>query len=200
MFSEVMQRGRPARGWFCGKTVTHYSITLLNINKLILLRLLGVGPIAVILCCGSTAVAQDARPTIVLPARTDSDHQGELRIARQATQTVAAMLEELGIAANTIDEEAVADGALGQCPVAILPYSPTMTNDCAEALARWVEAGGKLVVCYTLHPRVGAALGFGGTKYVRQQRVGQYAEMRFDGASIDGLPRSVRQTSWNITV
>ena len=169
------------------------------LTKLILLGLLGSWPIAVDLCCAGAATAQNARPTIVLPARTVADHQGELRVAQRTAQTVAAMLEELGIAANTIDEGAVAAGAIGQCPVAILPYNPTMADDCADVLARWLEAGGKLLVCYTLHPRLSTALGFGGTKYVRQQRVGQFAEMRFDGASIDGLPQSVRQASWNIT-
>ncbi len=140
-----------------------------------------------------------ARVAVVVPAKAAPGQQGEYRAARETAQTITAMLGELGLDADVIDEDAIVGGALGQRRVVILPYNPTLGNDCAEVLARLVDSGGKLLVCYSLHPRLGTALGFGKAKYVQQQRAGQFAEMRFDALDIAGLPKSVRQASWNIT-
>ena len=79
--------------------------------------------------------------------------------------------------------------------MAVLPHNPMLNNECAETLTKFVNAGGKVVVCYTLHPKLAAALGFGGMKWLGQQRPGQFAEMRFDDAAIAGLPKTVRQSS-----
>ncbi len=110
------------------------------------------------------------------------------------------LLEELGIRAESIDEQALADGRLGQCRVVILPYNPTLRNEPAAALAAFVASGGKVLACYHLNPQLGEALGFGQAKYLRQAHRGQFAEMRFDAADIQALPKSVRQKSWNITL
>jgi uncharacterized lipoprotein YddW (UPF0748 family) len=135
---------------------------------------------------------------LVIPDKT-AGGDGEARTAREAAATLAGMLEELGLGSDAIEESAVAAGALARRRVAILPYNPTLETDCAEALARYAEGPGKLVLCYTLSPRLGAILGFGHPKYIGQQRPGQFAEMRFEAGGIAGLPKSVRQASWNIT-
>jgi uncharacterized lipoprotein YddW (UPF0748 family) len=134
---------------------------------------------------------------LVIPDKTAD---GEARAAREAAATVAGMLEELGLGSDAIEESAVAAGALARRHVAILPYNPTLQADCAESLARYAEGGGKLVAGYSLSPRLGAILGLGQPRYVGQRRPGQFAEMRFQGGNqIAGLPKSVRQASWNIT-
>ena len=61
-----------------------------------------------------------------------------------------------------------------------------------------MQSGGKLLVCYRLPPRLAASLGFDHVEYVRQQRPGQFAQVRFDAADLPGLPQSVQQDSWNI--
>ena len=43
-------------------------------------------------------------------------------------------------------------------------------------------------------------MGFSDAQYLRQQRPGQFAEIRFQTAGIAGLPASVQQDSWNILV
>ena len=144
-----------------------------------------------------TAVTQQT--VVVLPARKSFKQEGEFRGVRSAAQTVVALMEDLGVKADEIDEDAVSVKSLGQRRVAILPHNPMLGNECAEVLTKFVNAGGKLVVCYTLHPRLATALGFGNPKWVGQQRPGQFAEMRFDAADVAGLPKSVRQGSWNIT-
>jgi uncharacterized lipoprotein YddW (UPF0748 family) len=135
---------------------------------------------------------------LVIPDRAANDN-GEAGTARETAANVAGMLKELGLGADAIEESAVAAGALARRRVAILPYNPTLKADCAEALARYAEGRGRVVVCYTLPPRLGATLGFGKPKYMRQARPGQFAEIQFDAANVPGLPKSVRQASWNIT-
>ena len=143
------------------------------------------------------AVSSDV--ALVVPDNADAGGRRKTRDARENVRTIVAMLEELGLDADTFNQKAVAGGALGGRRIAILPYNPSLGDDCAVALTRFADSGGKLLVCYWLDPRLGAALGFGRTKYVRQQREGQFAEMRFDAADVAGLPASVRQKSWNVT-
>ncbi len=151
-------------------------------------------------CRAQAASAQGISVAVVTPAKAASRQQREARPAREAAQTITALLEELGVGSETMDEQAVAGGGLGPCRVVILPYNPTLSHAIAAALASFVESGGKVLACYQLNAQLGDALGFGNAKYVRQERRGQFAEMRFDAADIPGLPKSVRQKSWNITL
>ena len=137
---------------------------------------------------------------LIVPGKTvANDKESELRMAHDMAKNAAAMFEEMGIATDTLDEDAVAAGALGERRLAVLAYNPTLSNNAADALTRFVDAGGKLLACYLLPPKLGETLGFGRAQYVRQKRDGQFAEMRFDAAEIQGLPKSARQHSWNIT-
>ena len=142
------------------------------------------------------AVSHDV--ALVIP--TASAHAGdpELRTALDTADRLAGMLGALGLGSDAIEEAAVAKGALGKRRVAVLAYNPRLDPQAAAALERFVESGGKLLVCYQLSPRLGRLLGFANPQYARQQQPGDFAEIRFDG-SIPGLPKSVRQASWNIT-
>jgi hypothetical protein len=112
---------------------------------------------------------------------------------------MAEMLGELGLGADAIEDTTLVKGGLGARKVAILAYHPRLGEEAETALIRFVENGGKVFVCYSLPHRLGKAIGFVGPKYARQERDGQFAEIRFDAADMPGLPRSVRQNSWNIT-
>jgi uncharacterized lipoprotein YddW (UPF0748 family) len=79
-----------------------------------------------------------------------------------------------------------------------LPFNPSLSDEAINALDRYVEGEGRVIACYQLPPRLGTSLGFDHAKYVKQDRPGQFAEMRFDG-SVPLIPKSVRQKSWNIT-
>lgn len=149
------------------------------------------------------AVSHDA--AIVVAGGGSGSDDGELRTAQRLAERATKMLDELGIAADTIDQDDVARGALGSRRLAILAYNPRLTREATEALARWVEQGGKVLACYTLPDALGEALGFVRPRYVPQRRPGDFAEMRLPApeppaAPIAGLPPSVRQASWNITV
>ena len=109
------------------------------------------------------------------------------------------MLDELGIHADAVSQDDLRKGVPRQRSVIILAYNPYLDEQTAAGLSRFVQSGGKLLVCYLLPPRLAAALGFDHVEYVRQQRPGQFAEISFEAADLPGLPHTVRQDSWNIT-
>ena len=110
------------------------------------------------------------------------------------------MLDELGLKCEMLSDAALSHGALEQRRIAVLAYHPQPSEAAVAALAHFVQSGGKLLVCYALPPRLGVMLGFSDAQYLRQQRPGQFAEIRFQAAGVAGLPPSVQQDSWNILV
>jgi uncharacterized lipoprotein YddW (UPF0748 family) len=141
-----------------------------------------------------TAAQHDV--ALIIPG---GDEHQEYKTARAAADDVGSLLVELGLGSDAVEDTALSHGALGDRRVAILAYNPGLSAEATEALIQFVERGGKLLVCYQLPARIGAALGFARPKYVGQKRPGQFAEIRFSADDIPGLPPSIRQASWNIT-
>jgi len=137
---------------------------------------------------------------LVIPSAAAHPDDSEVKSALDVADRVSGMLTELGLGADAIDEAAITRGALGNRRVAILAHNPRLGSEAADALQRFVEAGGKLLVCYQLRHQLAPVLGLAEQKYVRQRRPGDFAEILFDAADIAGLPEKVRQASWNITV
>lgn len=139
---------------------------------------------------------------MVLPNTSGLSDDSELRSARQIAEDLDGILATLGLQADAIDEAAVSatqGRALGKRSVAILAHNPRLSDEAAGGLAKYVETGGKLLVCYQLHPTLATALGFSHGQYVRPDGSQRLAEIRFQADGIAGLPSSVRQASWNIT-
>jgi len=122
----------------------------------------------------------------------------ERKTAIACADRMADMLESLGLGNDGIDESSVAQGGLGRRKIAILPYNPGLPADTVDALAKFAERGGKLIVCYQLPGKLAAVLGVQSTRYVKPEGRGALAEMRFDG-SLVGLPKAAKQDSWNAT-
>jgi uncharacterized lipoprotein YddW (UPF0748 family) len=136
---------------------------------------------------------------LVIPAAYDKPGDGEMRSALRAAEDLGAMLDELGLGSDAVEDAALAHGALGNRHVAILAYNPRIAPEAVEALEQFVEEGGKLFACYSLPPRLAKVLGIGRMQYYRPEGSGPLAEIRFDAADVPGLPESVKQSSWNIT-
>ncbi len=120
------------------------------------------------------------------------------------TKTVAAavrrtekLLAAEGVSFDRIDEQSVAGGGLRGRAVAVLPYNPQPSDETLAGLEKFVNGGGRLFVCYSLPKRLGKLLGFEPAKWQRGKRLGHFAEIRFT-ENIPGMPKSVKQASWNI--
>jgi uncharacterized lipoprotein YddW (UPF0748 family) len=134
---------------------------------------------------------------VVLPSPHARD--GEQATVRETAGNMAEMLADLGLGSDTIEDADLVRGGLGHRRVAILAYHPRLDGAPADALAKFVQAGGKLMASYTLPQRLGRTLGFDQFQYVAEKKAGQFSEMRFQADDVAGLPKSVRQASWNIT-
>ncbi len=123
---------------------------------------------------------------------------GEIASARATADRVAAMLLQLGLGSDAVDETAMINGALGKRRVAILAYNPRLSDAAVAALERFVAGGGKVLVCYSMPARLATLLGFKRGEYFRRKEPGDLALIRFDAPDVAGLPKQVRQASWNI--
>lgn len=121
------------------------------------------------------------------------------KLSLETAQHIRRMLQDVGLPSDVVDQRAAASGALRGRRVAVLVHNPSLDGETLAALERFVNDGGKLLACYTMPPRLGKLLGFSNAKYHKQQRDGQFAEIRFDAPDIPGLPTRVKQASWNIT-
>ena len=135
---------------------------------------------------------------LVLPATSSVKNAKDLDSVKAVSQQFGEMLSELGLGSDAIENAALSRGALGKRRVAVLAYNPSLNSEAVDALERFVEKGGKLFVCYSIPGRLANLLGIRRLRYYRPEQSGVLAEVRFDDTDIAGLPRVVRQASWNI--
>ena len=136
---------------------------------------------------------------VVIPSAAQRAKDRELSAAVRNAELVSDLLAEMGVECDAIEDTPQLAGGLARRRVVLVAYHPSLSEEAVTALAQHVQSGGKLVLCYQLPPRLGEVLGFGSAKYVRPDRPDQFAEMRFEAPDVAGLPKTVRQNSWNIT-
>lgn len=125
----------------------------------------------------------------------------EARTIQQMADTMAGLLADVGIMTSTITDEDVIAGALSDYEFAIFPYNPGMTEEEVAAIRTFVEGGGKIMVFYQLPAALAEILGVRPLRWQRAEYAGQLSEIRFvDVEDFPGMPASVRQDSWNLTV
>ena len=115
-------------------------------------------------------------------------------------ERVANLLDRAGVMACTMESEDVARGQLAGKKVAILPYSPRLSEAEGQALTRFVEAGGKLVTFYILPPPLPELLGVRKVKWLRKEHDEQFLDVDLSGCGIVGMPQRIRQNSGCIHV
>ncbi len=135
---------------------------------------------------------------LIIPTASDNPDDREVDSALSVAETVGDMLDDLGLGADAVEDSTLASGGLGQRRVAIVAYHPRLAAEAVQALVEFVEKGGKVFACYGLPAPLAKALGFKQGSYHKPDR-GTLAEIRFDAPDIQGLPRSARQASWNMT-
>jgi hypothetical protein len=107
-------------------------------------------------------------------------------------------LARAGVEAGTVDDVDVEAGVLTDKRIAIYPLNPSPSDKEMEALEAFVRAGGRVVVCYSLWPRLGALVGVESLGHQASEYPGQFARMHFLPGGPPGLPDEAKQNSWNI--
>lgn len=135
---------------------------------------------------------------LVIPTAAEHPEDREIDAALKVAETVGDMLDDLGLGADAVEDSTLPTGGLGRRRVAIIAYHPHMSGETVNALVDFVEKGGKVFGCYGLPAELANALGFKPGSYHKPDP-GTLAEIRFDASDIQGLPKSARQASWNMT-
>ena len=125
----------------------------------------------------------------------------DTRAGRQEWGYTREMVETLaraGVDAGTVDDLDVEAGVLAGKRIAIYPLNPSPSDKEMEALEAFVRAGGRVVVCYSLTPRLGALVGVEPLGHQGSEYPGQFACMHFLPGGPPGLPSDAKQDSWNV--
>jgi uncharacterized lipoprotein YddW (UPF0748 family) len=138
---------------------------------------------------------------IVMGTNTIEKQGGEARTVEQTAEVVANLLADAGVRTSTIGDGDVEEGALSDYEFAIFPYNPDISEAEIEAIGEYVEGGGHVMAFYQVPEGLDEILGVQDIGW-QQAEEGQLSEIRFveglDG--FQGMPESVAQSSWNLTV
>lgn len=150
--------------------------------------------------------AQQSDIAILLPSTTSGVAQGDVDYARTVSKRFVRMLSSFGFAADQIDEATAAnvqrlqETSPNPYRLIILPLNPKVRPETAILLNHFVQRGGKLFVTYNLTDEVAKLLNLRSVKWLRAELPGQFSSVQINASEVLGIPKSIRQTSWNITV
>ncbi|MGC8642101.1 MAG: hypothetical protein ACP5XB_19735 [Isosphaeraceae bacterium] len=151
--------------------------------------------------CDLRKVGELGSDTLVALLRCDSaarEQPDEVRSIRQFTATVAHALARAGVGHATLSDLNLAPETLRQAKLVILPYNPTMPERIADELASYLRTGGRLISFYGMPTRLRPVVQINSAGYVRPDKPGAFAAMRFVTGAVLGAPTVVRQKSGNI--
>jgi len=122
----------------------------------------------------------------------------EVRAVGQYVETMARLLDELGLDYIVVGDAELAHVRPDRRAVVVLPYAPALSAEAIGELVAFVKGGGKLLACYMmpreLEPLVDIHVG----RHMRQAFEGQFASIRPVDGGLEGMPAATGQASWNI--
>jgi len=122
----------------------------------------------------------------------------ELKAVKQYANIMARFLDRVGLSHIVLSDLDVTEERLKGIKLMILPYNPKMPDKVAERIAKFLQAGGKLITCYTLPRRFEAIVGIRVGPHIRQKYQGYFASIRPCDEGLHGMPAVTEQVSWNI--
>lgn len=150
--------------------------------------------------------AQQSDIVILLPSTASGVPEGDVNYARTVSKRFVRMLSSFDFSVDQIDEATAAnhsrlkDTSSNPYQLIILPLNPKIRPDTANLLKDFVQRGGKLFVTYSLSDEVAQIMNLRSIKWLRADSPGQFSSVQIDAPEVLGIPESVQQTSWNITV
>ncbi|MDA0989294.1 MAG: family 10 glycosylhydrolase [Verrucomicrobia bacterium] len=139
-----------------------------------------------------------AGSVIVVRGTASAPDAAERNYANRLTDYLDTWLTTLDLPHRVIDDEDVTADSLRNASVVILPYNPNPPTRELDALERYLDGGGKLLVCYAAEPRLAAMMQMRLGNYRMEQRAGQWQSFRFHTNAPPHLPEQILQTSRNV--
>ena len=165
-------------------------------------------PLVIYCCIGVLTItsAEQADIAILLPSTSSGVSEEDVNYARTVSKRLVRMLNSSGFAVVQLQEENVLNAPRLQktsshpYKLLFLPLNPKILSDTANLLNNFVTDGGKLFVTYNLPEDVAPLLELSNIKWFRAEKPGQFASIKINAPEVMGIPKSVQQVSWNITV
>ncbi len=154
----------------------------------------------------NTTEAQQADIAILLPSTATGISEGDVNYARTVSKRFVRMLNSIGFAADELQETSAAttprlqENASKPYRLLILPLNSKLSPHTVPILNGFVARGGKLFVTYNLANEVASLMNLKSKQWLKAETPGQFSSIQFDAPNILGIPKSVKQSSWNITV
>ncbi len=143
-------------------------------------------------------MGQDAPIALIRGAAAATSHPEEAKTIASCAESVGRVLADLGLDFVLMDDLDVTAERLQGKLVAVLPYNPAVPAEAVAGLRAFLGAGGTILAFYTLPEPLSELAGIEIGRHVREERPGQFAQLRACGGVLEGMPGTVRQDSWNI--
>ncbi len=127
-----------------------------------------------------------------------SEAPDELDSVRQYTQIMSEFLDRAGLSHTVLSDYDVTSERLKGIKLLVLPHNQSMPDNVAGRIAEFLQAGGKLIACYTLPGRLESITGIRIGPHVRQTYQGNFASIRPSADALNAMPAITKQASWNI--
>ena len=88
----------------------------------------------------------------VIQATTSAPNQGEENYAASVVRNITRWLSELAVTHTVLTDDQVTFDRLKGLRMVILPYNPNPPASELQALRKFVDGGGRLLVCYSQDP------------------------------------------------
>ncbi len=139
-----------------------------------------------------------ADPPIGIVRNESAAASSEYRTIKGCVEFIAEQFETLGIPFAIMSDLDLSNAFLRDKKLVILPYNPSMSDAAVQALARYLENGGRLMSFYRLDERLAPLMGMRAGRYVGRGNGVTFASIRATATPLEGQPVAAGQRSWNI--
>lgn len=140
----------------------------------------------------------DAPIGVVRNESAAAANSSEYKTIESCVEFAAEQFEALGVPYTIMSDLDLSNAFLRDKKLVILPYNPLMSDAAVQALARFLENGGKIMSFYRLDERLAPSMGVKAGKYVNKDMGVTFASIRSTATPLEGQPPVAEQRSWNI--
>ena len=134
----------------------------------------------------------------IVQATRSAPQAGDRALARRCTERMADWLERAGLAHAVVTEDQVAEGAVADASLIILPFNPEPPAAVVAPLRAAAKNGARLVVCYSASAELADLMGVQLGSFTARADPRQFESMVFSKPERWSVPPRVYQSSWAI--
>lgn len=136
-----------------------------------------------------------AIPVAVVKPTSSSPTAADRSYGEKVAERVAGWIRDTGIPVRLLTDDEVIGGRLSGLRVAVLPATLQPSGAQVRALRRFMDSGGKLLVCYASEPALAEAMGFRMGEFRSASAPGRWSAYRFEPGAPAGCPERIEQDS-----